>query len=184
VTARSNAMSTLSEPDAAAIQRPLWRRWLPVGIWLAVIFFASTAVFVPEHTSAIVNPILRTLFPHLDEARIDRLHLMVRKAGHVTEYAILAILLARATLAIAQIRRGWFGISLAVLAAVAASDEFHQTFVPGRNGNAGDVLLDIAAGATALAIIALWRWTGTRDGNSAPSHSHPENPVNPVQNSA
>jgi VanZ family protein len=168
----------------AALARPLWRRWLPVGIWLAVIFFASTAIFVPERTSAIINPILRTLFPHLDEAGIDRLHLMVRKAGHVTEYSILAILLARATWAIAMIRRGWFGISLAVLACVAASDEFHQTFVPGRNGSVSDVLLDIAAGAAALSMIALWRWTETRVDKSNASLSNSDNPVNPVQNSA
>ncbi len=184
MTLRPSTMRTLSEPDAAAIQRPLWRRWLPVGIWLVVIFTASTAIFIPERTSAIINPILRTLFPHLDEAGIDRLHLMVRKAGHVTEYSILAILLARATLAIARIRRGWFGISLAILACVAASDEFHQTFVHGRVGSTSDVLLDVAAGAAALSMIALWRWTGTRDSSSYEFHSHPENPVNPVQDSA
>ena len=36
----------------------------------------------------------------------------------------------------------------------AVSDEYHQTFVPGRNGNALDVLID-ASGA-ALAALALW----------------------------
>lgn len=184
MTLRPSTMRMLSEPDAAAIQRPLWRRWLPVAIWLAVIFFASTAVFVPEQTSAIINPILRTLCPHLDEARIDRLHLMVRKAGHVTEYSILAILLARATWAIAMLRRGWFGISLALVAVVAVSDEFHQTFVHGRVGSASDVLLDVAAGAAALSMIALWRWAGTRGDKSDISLSDPDIPVNPVQNSA
>jgi VanZ family protein len=184
VTLRPSTMRMLSEPDAAAIDRPLWRRWLPVALWLAVIFFASTAVFVPEQTSAIINPILRMIFPHLDELKIDRLHLMVRKAGHVTEYSILAVLLARATLAIAPLRRGWFGISFAILAAVAASDEFHQTFVHGRVGSASDVLLDVAAGAAALSMIALWRWTGTRGDKSDISLSDPDIPVNPVQNSA
>jgi VanZ family protein len=156
-------MSTTSEPAIETIDRPLWRRLLPVALWLAVIFFASSAVFVPEHTSAIVNPILRALFPEADDAAIGHLHLMVRKAGHVTEYSILAILLARATLAIALTRRAWFGISLALVAAVAISDEFHQTFVPGRNGSPADVLLDVAAAAMMLTAIALWRSTGTRD---------------------
>jgi VanZ family protein len=156
-------MSTTSEPVLAAIQRPLWRRWLPVAIWLVVIFCASTAVFVPERTATFINPILRALFPHTDDAGIGRLHLMVRKAGHVMEYSILAILLARATLAIAQTRRAWFGIALAIVGIVAISDEFHQTFVPGRNGSPADVLLDVAAAAMMLAVIAMWRWTGTRD---------------------
>jgi VanZ family protein len=156
-------MSPTSEPDLAAVERPLWRRWLPVAIWLVVIFCASTALFVPEHTSAIINPILRKLFPQADDATIWHLHLMVRKAGHVMEYSILAILLARATLALAQTRRAWFVISITLVAGVAISDEFHQTFVPGRNGSPADVLLDVAAAAAALAVIALWRWTGTRD---------------------
>jgi VanZ family protein len=156
-------MSIASEPAIAPIDRPLWRRWLPVALWLAVIFFASTAVFVPEHTSAIINPILRTLFPEADDATIGHLHLMVRKAAHVMEYSILAILLAQATLAIAQTRRGWFAISLALVAAVAISDEFHQTFVPGRNGSPADVLLDVSAAAVMLSVIAWWRRTGMRD---------------------
>jgi VanZ family protein len=156
-------MSIASDPTIAPIERPLWRRWLPVAIWLVVIFCASTAVFVPEHTSAVINPILRALFAEADDATIEHLHLMVRKVGHVVEYSILAILLAQATLAIAQTRRGWFAISLTLVAAVAASDEFHQTFVPGRHGSPADVLLDVAAAAMMLSIIALWRSTGSRD---------------------
>jgi VanZ family protein len=79
------------------------------------------------------------------------------------EYSILALLLARATFAIAQTRRAWFVISLALVAGVAISDEFHQTFVPGRNGSPADVLLDVAAASVALSVIALWWWTGTRN---------------------
>ena len=158
-------MTRTPEPALAVVERPPWRRWLPVALWLAVIFFASTAVFVPARTSAFINPILRTLFPHADDATIWHCHLMVRKAGHVTEYSILAILLARATLAIVQTRRAWFAISLTLVAVVAISDEFHQTFVPGRNGSPADVLLDVAAATVALAVIALWRWTGTRASN-------------------
>src|SRR5262249_36648839 len=156
-------MSTSSEPAIAAIERPLWRRWLPVAIWLVVIFGASTAVFVPERTATIINPILRALFPHTDDPGISRLHVMVRKHGHRMEYSGLANRRARPTLAIAQTRRAWFGISLTLVAAVAISDEFHQTFVPGRNGSPADVLLDVAAAAMMLAVIALWRWSGTRD---------------------
>ena len=156
-------MSIASEPVIALVERPLWRRWLPVTIWLVVIFCASTATFVPDNTSAVINPILRALFPEADDASIGDIHLMVRKAGHVVEYSILAILLAQATLAIAQTRRGWFAISLGLIAAVAISDEFHQTFVPGRNGSPADVLLDVSAAAVMLSVIALWRRTGMRD---------------------
>jgi VanZ family protein len=147
-------------PTTPTIRRPLWRRWLPVAIWLAVIFVASTTLFTPEHTSAAIDPILRALFPRAIPREIDRLHLAVRKAGHVVEYAILAILLARATLAVTPIRPWWFVVSLSLLALVAASDEFHQLFVPGREGSIKDVLLDIAGGAAALVPIAIWRRCG------------------------
>lgn len=131
-----------------------------MAVWLAVIFVASTALFTPEHTSAIIDPVLRALFPHADASQIDRLHLLVRKAAHVVEYAILAILLARATLAIAQLRLWWFAVSLLLLALVAASDEFHQYFVHGREASIRDVLLDIAGGVAALIPIAICRQLG------------------------
>jgi VanZ family protein len=152
----------LTEPIATSptIRRPLWRRWLPVAVWLAVIFVASTSLFTPERTSALIDPVLRAIFPHADPSQIDRLHLFVRKTGHVVEYAILAILLARATLAVAGIRAWWFASSLLLLALVAASDEFHQYFVHGREASIRDVLLDIAGGAAALVPIAICRQLG------------------------
>jgi VanZ family protein len=150
-------MSTPSTEVEAVRIRPVWRRWFPVAIWLAIIFVASTAIFTPEHTSAFVEPILRTIAPNADAHTISRLHHLVRKIGHLVEYAILAALLARATLAMRATRGWWFVASLLLLAAVASSDELHQLFVPGRQGQIGDVLLDITAGLATLVPIALYR---------------------------
>lgn len=61
----------------------------------------------------------------------------VRKAAHASEYALLGILL---TGAIMDIRKPWKRQLLACFligAAYAASDEFHQLFVPGRSGRSG-----------------------------------------------
>lgn len=66
----------------------------------------------------------------------------VRKAAHMTEYAILAVLL--------YIWLGkwqfttWKKMLLAIIAAAlyAASDETHQLFVAGRSGRLTDVLID------------------------------------------
>ena len=61
----------------------------------------------------------------------------VRKAAHASEYALLGILL---TGAILDIRKPWKRQLLACFligAAYAASDEFHQLFVPGRSGRSG-----------------------------------------------
>ncbi len=45
-------------------------------------------------------------------------------------------------------------IACAVAAAYAVTDEIHQAFVPGRQAQVGDVLIDTAGAA--LGIAALW----------------------------
>jgi VanZ family protein len=75
--------------------------------------------------------------------------------GHVTEYAILAACLAIAV--------GWqwrrLLVALVMLALYAATDEIHQSFVPGRTGKIDQVLLDtIAGGATLLAVWLFQQW--------------------------
>ena len=71
---------------------------------------------------------------------------VLRKCAHMTEYAILAVLLVRAT--------GSYRWAFLLAVAYAGTDEFHQTFVRGRHGSPIDVGID-AAGA--LIGIALWR---------------------------
>jgi len=72
--------------------------------------------------------------------------LVLRKLAHLAEYAILGVLLVRAT------RRPAAAVFLAGLYAV--SDEVHQTFVDGRAGAPLDVAIDTAG---ALAGVLLWR---------------------------
>ncbi len=88
--------------------------WLPVLAWCAVIF-AFSAV-----------PSLGTGLGTWD--------LVLRKLAHVTEYAILGALLARAT--------GRPPLAIALALAYAITDEIHQTFVPGRAGRPLDVAID------------------------------------------
>lgn len=66
----------------------------------------------------------------------------VRKTAHFTEYAILGFLLTGA----ASLSIGWKSFLYPGITGVlyAASDEFHQLFVPGRSGQISDVLLDSA----------------------------------------
>ena len=71
---------------------------------------------------------------------------VLRKGAHMTEYAILAVLLVRAT--------GSYRWAFPLAVAYAASDEFHQTFVRGRHGSPVDVGID-AVGA--LIGLAVWR---------------------------
>lgn len=85
----------------------------------------------------------------------------VRKAAHMTEYGILAVLILQVCLAysgwdkgIGKIRKLCLG-ALLMTAAYAATDEFHQLFVPGRAGRITDVLIDSAGAAIALLFAGL-----------------------------
>ena len=69
--------------------------WLPVLVWLGLIFVGSTDVLSAEQTSRFLVTFLRWLDPQISAATIATIHLSVRKLGHITEYAILAMLLWR-----------------------------------------------------------------------------------------
>ena len=101
-------------------------RFLPVLIWAAVIFTFSSIPSLSTH--------------------LGTWDLVLRKAAHMTEYAILAALLRRAT------GSSVWAFGLAV--AYAATDEFHQTFVRGRHGSPIDVGID--AIGVAIGLMA-WR---------------------------
>lgn len=78
----------------------------------------------------------------------------VRKAAHMTEYAVLAWILFGNCIQYPLLQKKsylWAGIG-AVL--YAATDEFHQLFIEGRSGEVGDVLID-GTGA-ALGLLFLW----------------------------
>jgi len=105
--------------------------WLPVVAWALVIFAFSSV-------------------PHLG-TDLGVWDMILRKFAHTFEYAVLGALLVRAL--------GRPGPAFLLGAVYAASDEFHQTFVPGRHGSPVDVAID----AVGIAIgIVLWRRTGQR----------------------
>jgi VanZ family protein len=143
-----------------------------VAAWVCFIFFASTDSLSATNTSRIIRPLLLWLSPGISEAAINEVHFLVRKAAHFTEYAVLALLAARALRT--SPRRGlsgrWWLISFALVACVALSDEYPQSFVPSRTASVYDSLLDTAGGATALACAALWlALRRRRAGGAAPS---------------
>jgi VanZ family protein len=135
----------------------LWR-YGPLLVWVAFVLFASSANFSASNTSRIIRPLLLWLFPKISEASIQQVHFFVRKAAHFTEYAALALLAARAlrTSSLSALRRSWWLASFVLVAAVALTDEYHQSFLPSRTGTIYDSLLDMTGGAVALACLALW----------------------------
>ena len=133
------------------------RYWMPAILWMAIIFLGSTDILSAEHTSRFLVPFLRWLDPQISLAGLAQIQFAVRKLGHLTEYAILAMLLWRA------LRGGdrWkmkmsilFCIAALACAVFAASDEFHQSFVPSRTASSIDVMIDI--GGALIGLLICW----------------------------
>ena len=141
---------------------------------MVVIFSASSDAKSYQHSSLFVEPLLHWLFPHMSQGQIETVHHFIRKCGHLTEYAVLALLLWRAfrqtdektlrtPIASERSTGGWnwpeTRLTLLIVMLYAATDEFHQSFVPDRTSLVSDVMIDTAGGITAL--FALWifgRW--------------------------
>lgn len=104
-------------------------RWLPALIIMAVIF-----VFSAQPSDSL---------PDFDWA--DRI---VKKGGHMFEYGLLALAYWYALAW--DGRRRWLAWLLAFL--YACTDEFHQSFVPGRHPSIWDVLIFDNLGA----MLSLW----------------------------
>jgi VanZ family protein len=138
--------------------------WLPVVLWMSVIFSFSTDAGATRNTSRFIGPLLRWFDPTISDQSIHAVQLGVRKTAHLAEYAVLAVLLWRARRKPSRADpRPWrrsdalFALGIAVLFAV--TDEWHQSFVPSRQGQLTDVLVD--SGGAALGLLVLWmagRW--------------------------
>ena len=134
------------------------KSWLPVLIWMAVIFSFSTDSHSYQHSSRILEPLLRWLFPHLSASGAEAANHVFRKCCHVGEYAILGLLVFRALGMSRNPLPSWswprmLGTVLIVFL-YASTDEFHQRFVPTRTPMVSDVFID-TAGAM-LGLLALW----------------------------
>ena len=105
-------------------------RWFPaVGI-MAVIFVFSS-------------------IPSNEMIHFGVLDLLVRKSGHILGYGLLA--LADWYGLRFEKRHWWLALLLAIL--YAATDEFHQSFVPGRTATWVDVVVfDFSGAAFALGL--------------------------------
>lgn len=134
-------------------------------VWMCVIFTFSAQT--KEESSAVSESLSYRMvsstghFFHwnLDDEQLreiaDTIEYFVRKAAHMTEFAIMSVLLFIwvGQWEMTLLRRGI--ISFAVTALYAASDEIHQLFVPGRAGRIGDVLIDSAGALLGVIIFIL-----------------------------
>lgn len=132
--------------------------WLLLSIaWMLLIFYKSGQSYGEQDLRPLLRqwigePTLLMLLPNIEffydgglvsyKDPYSMLEFFIRKAAHVTVFFILAFLVWR-TFAATRVRRS---IALTVTALLsilyAASDEWHQSFVPGRTGHGIDVYVD------------------------------------------
>lgn len=109
-------------------RRSSWlERWLPLLLAMGVIFFASHQ-------------------PATDLPNFGLWDVAFKKTGHFLGYAGLALLALRAVL---DWQRPYLSAFFIVLL-FSISDEFHQTFIPGRHGTPVDVAIDMCGALTSL----------------------------------
>ncbi len=136
--------------------------WLPLLLWVGVIFLGSTDMMSAERTSRFIVPFVRWLKPDISPETLTSIHFIVRKCAHLGEYAVLALLLLRAAIFMTNFKRSLAILYVSVWGAclfVAATDEFHQTFVASRGALATDIMIDSGGAILGLLIGAIFGMT-------------------------
>lgn len=135
------------------------RKW-PLAFvlcWGAAIFASSCTVVTTDHLFAVVGTVVGPVALEQFEIFWGIVWFTVVKSWHVSEFAIL-------TAGMIALLHTWCpapryqSILIAALIALlfAASDEFHQTYVPDRGGTIWDVLID-SMGILLVTLMALVR---------------------------
>ncbi len=128
--------------------------WLPAMVGVCVVMAESTETFSSGNTSGPLRHLWEGLFGPQSNEHWEAIHHIIRKTGHFIGYGTLSLLFYHAWRRTAEIlHRRTFRIenvlyALACTLIVAAGDEYHQTFLPGRTGRPQDVLLDMVGACT------------------------------------
>lgn len=90
----------------------------------------------------------------------QRIHYPVRKAAHMTEYALLAIAIAFPLYVYGVRGIGLLILTGTVCVSFAILDEYHQSFVAGRTGATKDVAIDSIGVICGVIFVRIVGWTG------------------------
>lgn len=135
--------------------------WAAACAWAAQIYrLSDSAVLTSDHTRSWLAEFLRRWLHWVPaESAVRLIGVTVRKAAHVSEYAILACLIFQALEHMRApvlrqaplLRRAAWALGLTAL--YALTDEFHQSFVPGRGASPVDWCIDVAGALAATAAL-------------------------------
>ncbi|WP_261301952.1 VanZ family protein [Paenibacillus andongensis] len=146
-------------------------------LWMAFIFLKSAESYQqqslrPLLESKLAGVQLMNIFPQWEfsydhqmiswQDPIGAIEFFIRKAGHVSEYAILALLWSLALLS--KLVKVFIALLTSSIISLlyAASDEWHQTFVKDRTGHGIDVAVDAMGILLAILLVLVVLWVRTR----------------------
>lgn len=131
-------------------------------VWMVIIFsFSSRSGDISAQDSGYVGMVIGEVFvPDFEqwsEAKqndfADAIDHPIRKTAHAMEYAVLGFFIAGIFTDQKKLRKWRILLPWVIGAAYAATDEFHQLFVPGRSGQISDVILDSAGVALGVLVM-------------------------------
>jgi VanZ family protein len=118
--------------------------WVVTAAWAGTITFLSTGPYGGSVTGWLLEQFLSLLHIHVAHRTFEIVHFLIRKLAHFTEYAIFGLFLYHSF----TFRRpeSWntrSAYSAVVVAGLfSLTDEYHQSFVPGRTASIKDCGID------------------------------------------
>jgi len=144
-------------------------RFIPAFLWMTVIYLFSDApaAISTDQSMTVTGRLLGfvgrfiTIDVYTQAYLIVLLEPFIRKAAHMTEYAILFFFVMLSSGVFIKDRGRRILVSWGICLLYAASDEFHQTFVSGRAGMVKDVVIDMLGVMLASLIYLLFVKAGS-----------------------
>ncbi|MDD3173313.1 MAG: VanZ family protein [Herbinix sp.] len=134
--------------------------WLPAVIIMIIIFcFSSKPADNSNESSMTVANEIITIYENVTNIQYQEakraeiagsINHFVRKGAHFCEYALMAAAIAFHFYVRKRQGKFLFLMPIILSCLYAITDEFHQTFIPGRAGLVKDVLLDTSGAATGV----------------------------------
>ncbi len=116
---------------------------------------SDTSGFFSKLVTAVFIPDFDELSPEKQDEVMSTVHLIVRKLAHFSIYTALGFFVSEAFGKRKALSSGT-GVSLFICFLYACSDEFHQSFVPGRCGAFTDVMIDTSGSLTGILVSLLF----------------------------
>ncbi len=150
--------------------RRAWLRWLPAIFFASAIFmFSSIPGKRVDNSFRSLSTAVQTISPTTSQVYVFSPRIDWLKVGHGIGYFCLGYSVLYALTA----RRQWFPLSALIICSLyALTDEFHQSFTPGRSAAGKDVLLDSLASLAGIMILfGIVKWRDRRKSREAQARS-------------